>query len=400
MEIVFYSNFINHHQKLLADCLSQLTEGHFTFVGTRPMPDSFRSSGYADYSGLGYVLNAWQSEENRAEARRLAVDADVALFGGWSTEYAVLRARRTDKLSFEISERWLKKGLLNLLSPRLLENQWHYRTLWRRKPFYKLCASAFGAADQYRLHSYRDRCYKWGYFTRVEPLDIASVPPAEGPLRMMWCSRFIDWKHPELPVLLAERLKSKGYDFVIDMYGSGGLLTRTKALAEIRGVDDVVFFHGNMPNDAILSQMRAHQVFLFTSDCNEGWGAVANEAMASGCLLVGSDAIGAMPFLVEDGVSGMLFSSAASNTGFRRRGLVIDAAALDSLTSRVESILADPQCMGRMASVAYDTISTVWSPDNAARNLMTLIDFLLTGEGTVPAEGPCSIAQANISNKK
>ena len=54
-----------------------------------------------------------------------------------------------------------------------------------------------------------------------------------------------------------------------------------------------------MPNAKILQEMRKHEIFLFTSDRNEGWGAVSNESMSNGCMLVGSDGIGSIPFLVK-----------------------------------------------------------------------------------------------------
>lgn len=37
----------------------------------------------------------------------------------------------------------------------------------------------------------------------------------------MWCSRFIEWKHPELPVKLAEKLKAENINAIINMYGNG-----------------------------------------------------------------------------------------------------------------------------------------------------------------------------------
>jgi glycosyltransferase involved in cell wall biosynthesis len=40
-------------------------------------------------------------------------------------------------------------------------------------------------------------------------------------------------------------------------------------------------------------------VFIFTSDRNEGWGAVLNEAMGSGCAVVAADLIGSVPYLIE-----------------------------------------------------------------------------------------------------
>lgn len=377
MKIVFFSNFINHHQSIFADELYKNTDENYIFIETMPMFDWLKSGGYDDFSSRPYVLQAWKDDASKKKAEELCVNADVAIFGADSLDYQIMRAK-TGKLSFEVSERWLKKGILNLLSPRLLRNMWYYHTLFRKKPVYKLCSSAYAAGDQYKMFSFKDRCYKWGYFTRVDDYDIeASLDNRQAiEFRLMWCARFLKWKHPEMAIKLAARLKAKGYTFTLDMYGSGVELERMQLLARQLDVTDVVRFCGNLPNDQILEQMRCHDIFLFTSDRNEGWGAVANEAMSNGCVLVGSDAIGSVPFLVKDGENGCVFKS----------------CDLDSLMNKVEYLLNNRTEIRRLAVNGYLTMKTVWSPENAARNLMTLIDDLRNGRDTSVADGPCSIA--------
>lgn len=377
MTIVFVSNFINHHQSLWSDELFKVLLGHYYFVETQKMYDWLKSGGYDDFSSRPYVLQAWKDDVSKKKAEELCVNADVAIFGADSLDYQIIRAK-TGKLSFEASERWLKKGVLNLLSPRLLRNMWYYHTLFRKKPVYKLCSSAYAAGDQYKMFSFKDRCYKWGYFTRVDDYDIeASLDNRQATeFRLMWCARFLKWKHPEMAIKLAARLKAKDYAFTLDMYGSGVELERMQTLAHQLDLTDVVRFCGNLPNDQILEQMRCHDIFLFTSDRNEGWGAVANEAMSNGCVLVGSDAIGSVPFLVKDGENGCVFKS----------------CNLDSLMNKVEYLLNNRTEIRRLAVNGYLTMKTVWSPENAARNLMTLIDDLRKGRDTSVADGPCSKA--------
>ena len=94
-----------------------------------------------------YVFRAFESVEAKQEALKISREADVVLFGAESLEYEVERMRTTAGLAFEVSERWLKRGWVNLLSPRLLKNMWYYHTLFYNKPLYKLCSSAFGAGD-------------------------------------------------------------------------------------------------------------------------------------------------------------------------------------------------------------------------------------------------------------
>ena len=396
MTIAFFSNFLNHHQKLVADELA-FSEGiEYTFVETVPMYDWLKKGGYTDYSRESYVLRAWENNENRRKAIEMAKEVDVALFGGPEVLYLeVIRAKYSDKLSFEVSERWLKRGILNILSPRLLKSQWYYHTLFRKKPFYKLCASAFGAGDQYKLHSYIGRCYKWGYFIAVDKnfdVEVSLNVSTTEITSLMWCSRFLLWKHPELPILLAKNLKDKGYCFHLNMFGSGEKLGVSKQLVAELGLNDVISFCGNIPNAELLLEMRKHAIFMFTSDRNEGWGAVSNESMSNGCVLVGSDAIGSVPFLVQDNLTGVVYSSASASTGFTKKGLKIDDEALNSLTEKVEWLLRHPKERKRIAVNGFRNMYDVWSPANAAKNLLTLIDDLQNGRESSIKEGPCSKA--------
>lgn len=377
MKLAFYINYLNHHQVLVADELYRLLGENFVFVATYPRCEQDLKGG-KDYSDRPYCLLAGESEEARRKAMALLREVDVAFIGGGNLEYEVERAK-IGKLAFEVSERWLKRGWLNVLSPLVLKNIFYYHTLFRKKPIYKLCCSAFAASDCAKLGAFRNRCYKWGYFTKVdENADFEKDSATQNPpvFRLMWCARFLKLKHPELPVRMAAILKQKGYSFALDFYGSGAEEAETKRLASRLAVEDVVRFHGSRPNEEILLAMKRHDMFLFTSDRLEGWGAVANESMANGCVLVASDAIGSAPYLVEDGRTGYRFQSG-------------DA---DSLAAAVQRLLDDPARMRRMQENAYRHMRDQWSPRHAAEALLRLIDDLQAGRETSIAAGPCSRA--------
>lgn len=175
---------------------------------------------------------------------------------------------------------------------------------------------------------------------------------------------------------MAKKLKDKGYDFVLDFYGSGEEFETTKQLAETLEVTDVVNFHGTVPNDEVLKAMREHDVFLFTSNRLEGWGAVVNEAMSNGCAVVGNDVIGSVPYLVKDGFTGLQYHE-----------------TVDSLIEKVEWLLNHPDELRNMQRNAYNQMKDIWSPANAARSLIQLINDLNNGKESSIKEGPCSKAE-------
>ena len=124
--------------------------------------------------------------------------------------------------------------------------------------------------------------------------------------------------------------------------------------------------------------MERSGVFLFTSDRQEGWGAVVNEAMNSGCAVVAGHAAGSVPYLLRDGENGLLYPSGDTQALYRRIRLLLD----------------DPGLQQRLGSAAYRTVTWLWSPEEAARRLLLLAEHILAGEESpvLFEDGPCSPA--------
>ena len=379
MKLAYFCNYLNLHQVTLADELYKLLGNEFVFVSTVPLKLEF-SKGGEDYSlTRRYCLRAFESNANKQEALRLAQEAEACVFGAQTMEYELRRVRTSKGFAIEGSERWLKRGWLNLLSPRLLQWLWHYHTKFYKLPWYKIGSSAFTAIDDYKLHCYRGREYKWGYFTNVENYSVEASEDVStsGNATILWCARFLKLKHPELSVKLAVKLKQNGYNTHIDMYGDGAEFENIRNLIVKEQVGDMVVLHGNVPNAEVVKAMRSHDIFLFTSDKNEGWGAVANEAMSNRCCLVAADEIGSTPYLLKDGVNGMVFRS----------------GSIDSLYEKVAYLLEHPHERDMMAEKGYEDMVRLWNPKNAAKSLVMLIDDLMNGREVSIKEGPCSKAE-------
>ena len=391
MKLVFYSIILNNHQANLADEFWGLLGNDYRFVELVEPNEGNAKGGTDDYASRPYLIKAWKSEAEWQEAMLLACSAEVCVFSGLQALPFEKERMKRGLLSFDMSERWLKRGWVNLFSPVIFRMWLSYQMGgWRKKPLYKLCCSAFAAADQYKLGTFNNRCYKWGYFTKVDKFDVEASSDVStlNITPLMWCSRYLMLKHPELPILMAHTLKMRGYHFVLDMFGSGEYEEQAKQLAGKLGVEDVVKFRGTMPNEQLMSEMKEHDIFLFTSDRKEGWGAVANESMANGCVLVASDAIGSVPYLIKDGVNGLMFKSASTKTSFGNP----DQKALDDLTEKVAWLLDNKEKMKEIQRSAFLTMYNTWSPKRAAQNLLQLIDNLQNGRETSMKEGPCSKA--------
>ena len=122
--------------------------------------------------------------------------------------------------------------------------------------------------------------------------------------------------------------------------------------------------------------MCSHDIFLFTSDKNEGWGVVLNESMGSGCCVVASDAIGSVPYLIKHKETGMIYRS----------------GELGDLVQKVKYLIDNPSQRRNIAQKGHQQILNVWSPMNAVSNFMRLIDDLRKEKSSSIVDGPCSIA--------
>jgi glycosyltransferase involved in cell wall biosynthesis len=373
MKLIFLSNFINHHQVPLADEFYHHLGDNYKFITTVDIPESFKKAGYPEYQKKEYLFNAYTSKDNEEKAIQLINEADVVITGSAPQRYVRQRLKKND-LTFMYGERWLKTKSRIIDFPR---KKYQHR-FNKKSNVYYLAASAYVPNDMKLLAAYANKIFKWGYFPAVKEIDIQKnlVVKRNQKIRMIWCARYINWKRPEMVPVLAKYLKEKGYEFEIDMVGSGVLLPKIEKMIRQYNLEGYVNIIGNKPNNEVLKMMRESHIFIFTSDRGEGWGAVLNEAMSSGCTVVASHEIGAVPFLLKDKENGMIFES--KNNA--------------SLANKVEYLILNEGKRERMAIEAYKTIKDVWSPGNAAKQFIRLSKSFLNNEQVEIENGPCSNA--------
>lgn len=385
MKIVFVSNSFHHHQKGVADALYTFTKGSYCFITTEELSEERKQMGFINVYP-SYVVDASDKKpEKLRDIQKIIDEAEVVVLG--SAPYDLLENRlKEGKITFRYSEHLWKQYRHYLKTPfYIIQNK-------KTEGCRLLCSSAYASHDYNAMGAFKNKCYKWGYFTEV-PSDLSRIHYADnGPIRIMWCSRYLDWKHPELPIYLAQKLKEAGFKFKINMYGSGRYYQQSVNLVNSLNLDDVIDFKGNVPNQAIHEAMRNSDIFLFTSDIGEGWGAVANEAMSNGCVLVASDNIGSVPYLVKDKENGCVYKGSSRMKGFHRLGVSVDNKSLSSLYNVVKWLIDNPAERNRISLNAFHTMRTIWNPEVAAKNLLTLIDDIQQGRDSSIVEGPCSKA--------
>ncbi len=373
--VTFVSNYINHHQLPFCQAMWELLGERFHFIQTMPMEKKRIDMGWGlDPKEYPFVELFYEKKE---DCRRLILDSDIAIFGWSEGLISDIEDERisADKLSFRMSERIYREGQWKFISPAGLKNKYLEHIRYRRKPVYLLCTGAYVASDFALIHSYPGKMLKWGYFPDGEKTQIR--PLLGDKVRLCWAGRLIDLKHPEYAIEVAKALKEKNYNFSLEIIGDGRLKPRLEALIVQHGLSAYVHMTGGLKPAEVRERMRDNDVFLFTSNYLEGWGAVVNEAMMSGCCVVASDEAGAVPFLIADSVNGLCYS-----TGNCRE-----------LIQKVEHLFINRDRIKEYAARGMKTIDEKWNARNAATELLRFSREFLEGKNPEPsAYGPMSKA--------
>lgn len=362
MKIIFASNYFNHHQKALSEALYRLTNGNYYFIATEKMETERLNMGWGMNEYPNYVLESYLSKEAQHYCQTLIDDADVVIIGSAPNKLIKNRLKK-GKLTFRYSERLYKKKCEWYTLPlRFIKYFFKYNIY---KNYYLLTASAYTAADYAKTFSYLDKSYKWGYFPETKIYEnMDKLIQNKIPNSLLWTARMIDWKHPEQAVFVAKKLKQDGYNIQLNLIGNGILEEEIKKLIEEEGITDCVCLLGAMSPDEVRKYMEQTEIFMFTSDRNEGWGAVLNEAMNSGCAVVASHAIGSVPFLLEDGENGFIYKD----------------GDLEDLYLKVKNLLDNPDKRREMGKKAYETLIDEWNAENAAERFCMLAQSILDGD--------------------
>lgn len=377
MKVVFISNYINHHQIPFSDALCERLGDDYHFIQTEPMEEERVKMGWAvDASRIPYVVFADREEER---CRRLTQEADLVL-AGWTKRTDLFLPRLSSgKLTLRISERIYREGQWKAVSPRGLWAKYQEHVKFRRQPVYLLCAGAYVASDFSLIHAYPDKMLKFGYFPplRIYEKDALSEKKKSGCMQLVWAGRMIPLKHPEFVVRAAKKLKREGYDFHIHFIGSGPMEAELKAETEADGLSRNVTFYGFLKPDEVRDVMERCHIHLVTSNYLEGWGAVVNEGMNSGCCVVANAQMGAVPFLIRDGVNGAVYQN----------------GSYEAFEARLEELFAHPQRAESMGRAAYETIVKEWNPEHAVQECLRFYESWKAGAVRLPESGPFSRAE-------
>lgn len=370
MNIVFWADCYTEHQRQLSEELNkQATSFIFVVDNESEKVDSLIGK-KAEYEPC-YVLHI-DSNYSKATAKQLISNADV-IVAGRVPLFVFRECIKQNKLFLRYSERPLK------LAEGTAEH--FFRSIkWRitqpvSPDMYLLAAGAYAAYDYSKYGMYEGKAYKWGYFPEFAEYEIDHIIQKKKKRSIVWAGRLIDWKHPEICIELARSLKEYGFEFEITIAGDGPLRKQLEDACRKYNLLDCISLTGSIAPRQVRKLMEQTAIHICTSDRQEGWGAVVNEAMNSGCAVVANRMIGSVPFLITNSDNGYVYNSP------------------DELAGIVAELLSNESECRRIGLNAYQTIENEWNAITAAERLIRLSECLLQGKESPFETGPCSKAE-------
>lgn len=382
--VVFITKSLCYHQVYLADSLYKIYGDNFVFIQTRE-PLDFRVAAHQEGFERPYLRGLAKSEEDKKASIECLRNADVIIMG---------------EVPHKVISYFNKKALLLRYSERIYKNDLHHYSflqkvkLWGRykieklfprcKNQFLLSTGAYTPLDFSKFKLFRNKSFKWGYFPTFEKYDFNDLTKKKdlnSKLNIVWCSRLIRYKHPEVAIDVANFLKSQGIDFEMHIIGDGD--EKSGELKELiykklrySHLEKSVIMHGKVPAEEVKKYYEKAHLALFTSSFSEGWGVGVNEAMNAGCVVFCAHSIGCAKYLIEHNENGLIYEFGNNSQLFN---LLLE-------------IINEKTVMKEISHNAYKTIMDEWNYEIAAVRLSKLIECLLDGEITPFHSGPCSRA--------
>lgn len=370
MKIVFCTNIWNHHQGPVCTELAKLLGDDFMLLLHQPLDHRYS----IDRIKLGWNLIPpnvpWIVGPPKSCADidysgyiRYAMDADVLILDSMVpfVDNKMLKLRHSQgKINMRMGERIYRGGRpwWYLFSPkkwigRLIS---HFR--FESPCVHFLTMGHWCVNDLRYLHACKGRTWRWGYLTPV------SASCAEKPKRdqicIGWCGRMLFLKQVDLILKayasMPEPLKAKS---CIRLVGNGEAEASLRHLATDLGIVDSVRFDPMMSQVDAKKFLEGLDIFVFSSNAQEGWGATLLEAMDKGCAVIANTAAGATLEVVEDGVNGFVFTD----------------GDVGGLSAKMAWLIENDKVRHNIGQNAWETIQS-WSPRVGAERLVKLVHGL------------------------
>ena len=333
MKFIFYTNSISPHQLPLAnELVGLLGEENYRYI--------YRDELSAERKDLGWenkISDVWC---NHGDDNAVRLENPEILMSGIRALDVFESRAKENKKTFYCSERWFKPtiGFLRVFVPSYFKMARRIvKLLNESEDFYYLPMGIHAARDMARLCGFMngdwkclfrapkldferkpggriwisgesrntqntrkyclDKMRMWGYFVGTGNGERGMGNGGEE-VKVLWVGRLLKLKRVDT-IIKAVGECSKSKKITLDIYGFGPEEAKLKRLAAKYG--DVIKFYPPVPIREVRKLMREHDVYVFSSNAYEGWGAVVSEALEEEMAVLGTYEAGSSATILPEG---------------------------------------------------------------------------------------------------
>lgn len=304
MKAALYTNIVSPHQMPLARELVKCLQDNYRYIFTEPLHGERIKMGWSDDADR-WLLNASAHPD---EAERWLQNADVVFSGHRALDLFEKRAAAQQK-TYYFSERWFKPMRMALLGGTfkcslpgwirmLVPSYWRMAkrmVKWlNNDPNARYFAMGVHAKyDMICLGVRPEKIVDWGYFVvPSQRADNNRTVLQSDELKVLWVGRMIDWKRVDTIVrAVYEMVRRKAKSRIsLTLVGDGEEKPKLMRLVAklFAASSQPISFLPSQPIEKIRELMHSHDVYVLSSDSNEGWGAALNEALEEGMRAIGT----------------------------------------------------------------------------------------------------------------
>ena len=182
---------------------------------------------------------------------------------------------------------------------------------------------------------------------------------------ILFLGRLLKWKGAHVLIKAFSKLEKEGYNAVLLIGGrSQDLKEELESLCKELGTKKIKFI-GRVNEDEKASLFLLCDCFVLpsieTPSYCEAWGLVLNEAMSCGKPVIATDAVGAAPDLIYDGVN----------------GFIVRNADVSSLYESIRKIISDQKLASRMGLESRRIINNRFTYKHMTKGFSKAIEFVL-----------------------
>ena len=195
----------------------------------------------------------------------------------------------------------------------------------------------------------KDKVCTCGTTTQVDAIVNGFVPRqipdglSRQPLRMIQVCNLIALKRVDVTIRAFAALQKQYADMELVIVGQGPERAALEALCQALNVADRVRFLGQLPNETVFGELCQSTYFVMVSK-PEGFGIVYLEAMAAGCITVGTEG---------EGIADVICSG--------ENGFLLPADDPDAIAQVIRQCISDPEKAKTIAQRGQqDALGLTW----------------------------------------